>query len=105
MPNGSDKNWRRLCAAIDGFRVKYDRWPTRLLVHPAILANIRDHLLTSEDYAKVCGKVAIVEDDGPMVAEDDLGGRYSYGNEAHPIGETTLQASVWLGVNPLPGEH
>jgi len=28
MPNGDDKNWVRLCAALDGFFGRYGRWPT-----------------------------------------------------------------------------
>ena len=29
VPNGDDKNWVRLCGAIDGFRVKYVKWPSK----------------------------------------------------------------------------
>jgi hypothetical protein len=100
MPNGHDKNWRRLCAAIDGFRARYERWPTRVLVHPRCLADIRDRLLTSEDYESVCGKVSLIEDDGPMIAEDDLGNRFSYGNEEMPKERPTPGASDWLAVSP-----
>src|SRR5262249_16177409 len=49
MPNGHDKNWVRLCAAIDGFRVRYGHWPMRVRIFPISLADIRDHLFTPED--------------------------------------------------------
>jgi hypothetical protein len=30
MPNGIDKNWMRMCAAINGFRARYQRWLVRV---------------------------------------------------------------------------
>ena len=30
MPNGIDKNWYRMCAAINGFRSRYSEWPTKI---------------------------------------------------------------------------
>lgn len=105
MPNGHDKNWVRLCAAIDGFRVRYGRWPTRVRAYPASLADLRDHLFTPEDYAQIIARVALVEDQAGMVAEDDMGGSYDYGEEGFPDERPSPCAAEWLGVHPQPEEH
>ncbi len=100
MPNGHDKNWVRLCGAIDGFRARYGRWPTRVRIFPASLADIRDNVLTPEDYARIVAKVTLVADEAEMVAEDDMGGSYNYGQEGFPSKRPTPQAAEWLGVTP-----
>jgi hypothetical protein len=100
MPNGHDKNWIRLCGAIDGFRARYGRWPARVRIFPASLADIRDHLFTPDDYARIVAKIALIADEAPMVAEDDLGGSYSYGQEGFPKQTAIPNAADWLGVKP-----
>ncbi len=102
MPNGHDKNWVRLCAAIDGFRVRYGRWPTRVRIFPVSLANIRDHLFTTDDYTQIIAKVALIADEAAMIAEDDQGGSYNYGQEGFPNERPTPHAAEWLGVHPKP---
>jgi hypothetical protein len=67
---------------------------------PASLADIRDHLLTPSDYARITSKVMLIPDDAPMIAEDDRGGAYSYGHEGFPKERPTLTAEEWLGVHP-----
>jgi hypothetical protein len=100
MPNGHDKNWIRLCGAIDGFRVRFDRWPTRVRIFPASLANIRDRLFTPEDFAQITAKIALIADEAAMVAEDDSGGSYSYGHDGFPTRRPSPCAAEWLGVHP-----
>ena len=79
MPNSHDKNWIRLCGAIDGFRVRYGHWPTRVRVLPGSLADLRDHLFAPGDYARIVEKVKLIADRVPMVAEDDEGRSYNLG--------------------------
>jgi hypothetical protein len=98
-------NWDGLCAAIDGFRVRYGRWPIRVRIFPASLADIRDHLLTPEDYAQIVAKVALLADESAMIAEDDQGGSYSYAQEGFPSERPTPGAAEWLGVRPKIEEH
>ena len=102
MANGHDKNWIRLCGAIDGFYVRHGRWPTRVRIYPGALANIRDYLFTSEDYAKIVAKVVLIPDEAPMVAEDDMGGSYSLGQDGFPSHRPTPRAAEWFGVNLKP---
>lgn len=100
MPNGHDKNWVRLCLALDGFHILYNHWPSRVVVHPVILSNIRNRLLSADDFAKVSAKVSLVPGEGPMIAFDDVGHRYSYGNDTGPQSCSAARAAEWLGVRP-----
>ena len=93
-------NWNRLCAALDGFYVRYDRWPTRVRAHPGSLADIRDVIFTPADYVKIQAKVSLIEHGNSMVAEDDAGGSYDYGTEGFPDHRPTPTAADWLGVEP-----
>ena len=99
MPNGGDRNWIRFCAAVDGFRLRYGRWPTRVRLFPAALEDIRDHILPPAAYERVVRQVRLVPDEVGMVAEDDLGGRYDYGSEGFPKAEPDIRAHTWFG-NP-----
>ena len=102
MPNGYDANWVRLCAAVDGFRARYGRWPTRVRLFAVALADIRDNLFTSDDFARITEKIALVPDNAGMIAEDDSGARYNYGQEGFPKPRPTPSADEWFGVFPKP---
>ena len=100
MPNGHDKNWVRLCGAVDGFNVRYGRWPTRVRLFPTQLSDIRDYLFSPEDYARIIAKVTLVPDRVPMIAEDDSGATYNYGAEGFPQTSPNPSAREWFGVVP-----
>jgi hypothetical protein len=102
MPNGGDKNFVRLCAALDGFRGRYGRWPTRVVVHPVSLEDLREHVLGRAAYDSVTSKVALVAGDAGFRAEDDDGNSYDYGKEGFPDSRLHPSAEEWLGVHPRP---
>ncbi len=80
MPNGGDKNWVRVCAAIDGFRIRFGRWPKRVRVMPISYADLVGHVLTPVGFALVSSFVQLVsEDDAAMIAEDGTGAEFNYG--------------------------
>jgi hypothetical protein len=102
MPNGGDKNYIRLCAAIEGFRVNYNAWPTAVRVRADMIADLRDHVLGPEAFAKVEAKLRIIPEDGAfMIAEDGTGRTYDYGEKGFPDQEPDIRAGNWLGVGPL----
>ena len=101
MPNGETKNWIRLCAAIDGFRARYGRWPTRVRLFDGALRNL-ESLFLPEDFRQLTDRVALVPDDAPMIAEDDSGACYNYGKEDFPGSTGVIRAYDWLGVSPRP---
>jgi hypothetical protein len=104
MPNGHDKNWVRLCAAIDGFRGRYGCWPIRVRIHPVSLEDLREHLLSRADFEKIEQKVKLVADEASFVAEDDAGRLYSYGDEGVTEERSKPSAEEWLGVTPKPDD-
>lgn len=105
MPNGHDRNWVRICAAIDGFRLRYGRWPTRVRLLPATLADIRENVFRPKDYAKIIAKVDLIPDDSGIIAEDDVGGSYSYGESGFPPSRPDPPAKEWFGIKPKPDKH
>jgi hypothetical protein len=94
------KNWVRLCGVLDGFYVRYGCWPARIRMHPHSLSEIRDHTFTSENFAKIIAKVALIEDEASMRAEDDFGRSYDYSTEGFPNQSPSPSAAEWLGVQP-----
>ncbi|KJS32309.1 MAG: hypothetical protein VR64_07255 [Desulfatitalea sp. BRH_c12] len=97
MPNGEGKNWIRLCAAIDGFRARYKAWPTEVRVFDGYIKEMRD-VLGQMGYYDLEKKVRIVEDGLPIVALDDAGRRYSYGDDGVPKKDPDMTAKEWLEI-------
>lgn len=100
MPNGWDKNWVRLCAAVNGFRARYGVWPTKVRMLPAILDDLRNHVFDPASYAQLESKLNLLGDDADMVAEDEKGRNYSYGADGFTKDEPDIKAQDWLGVKP-----
>ena len=101
MPNGSDRNWVRLCGALDGFRALYGEWPTRIRILPAVLETF-DRLFTPPDLLTIKAKVDLVPDPQVgMVAEDAAGRTYHYAVDPWPPTRSDISAQDWLGVEPV----
>lgn len=98
MPNGDDASWVRVCAAIDGFRVRYGRWPARVRLFAVALEDLRDHVLTPEGFAVVASIIELVADEAaPMIAEGAEGESYNYGREGFPSPKPNEPAREWFG--------
>ena len=95
MPNGIDKNWYRMCVAIDGFRARYGSWPTK--IH--LPAGAIEYLFTEETFARLEERLTLVYDDSPFIAEDDIGRSYNYGKEGF-FDPPDIRAREWLNVKP-----
>ena len=96
MPNGIDKNWYRMCAAINAFRVRYGSWPTKIRLPEGAI----EHLFTEETFARLDGKLVFVYDGSPFIAEDDSGRTYNYGQEGFPDETPDIPTHEWLKVEP-----
>lgn len=86
MPNGDDKNWVRVCAAVDGFRGRYGRWPTAVRMPPACFADLVGHILTPVGFALVSSVVAFASEDDlsertDIIAVGESGAAFRYGEE------------------------
>jgi hypothetical protein len=98
VPNGDDASWVRVCAAIDGFRARYGRWPARVRLFPSALDGLREHVFTSEGLAVVVSIVELVADESaPMIAEGAEGESYNYGREGFPQPRPDDPAREWFG--------
>jgi hypothetical protein len=95
MPNGIDKNWMRMCAAINGFRARFQSWPVRVRLPEDAISG----LFTPKSLAKIEEKLTLVEDGSPYIAEDDTGGSYNYGKEGGGA-QPDIPAHIWLDVEP-----
>jgi hypothetical protein len=96
MPNGIDKNWIRMCAALDGFRARYGSWPTKIRLPEGAI----EALFTAGTLARLEQKVRFIYDGSPFLAEDETGRSYSYGQEGFSNQPPDIPATEWLGVEP-----
>ena len=99
MPNGESKNWIRFCAAIDGFRSRYGKWPTAVRVLDFFPDELKS-VLSGSDHAKLLSKIKVIGDNSPFIAVDESGNAYDYGREGFPNLKLNVRASEWLGVTP-----
>ena len=104
MPNGSNKNFVRMCLTINGFHARYGTWPTTVRVPPFVVPELRDHILGPEAFARVELKIRVIPQEGTFVAEDEGGGRFDYDADHDSIpAYPKIDAREWLGVDSLPG--
>ena len=98
--NGFDQNWIRLCAAIDGFYVSYRKWPSRVLLCADVIEDLKVSVFSQESFAKLAATVDLVASGSPIVAQDDEGNEYSYGERGFPENRPPVSAADWLGLRP-----
>ena len=87
MHFGSDRNYVRLCGAVDGFRVRYGRWPTTARLWPGCIEVLRG-CLSDAGFAKVEARLRLVE--------DEEGRSYDYGSLGFPPVQPDIPAGEWL---------
>lgn len=98
MANGHDKNWVRVCAAVDGFRQRYGHWPLRVRLMPISLDDLVNNILTPDGFAVVSSKFELVGDEGAeMIAEGLNGKTYCYGTEGFPDGHVDPSTFAYFG--------
>ena len=100
MPNGYDRNWIRLRAALSGFRIRYGMWPTRARISPVIWDNFRQDLFSSEGFAKLEKKLQLIPGDEPFLVEDEEGRSYNYSSEGSPSQKPDVDPVDWLEISP-----
>jgi hypothetical protein len=100
MPNGVDQNWIRLCAAVEGFYGLHGKWPRRVLIFPQAIETLRTLVFSEESFVKLISRLELVPSECPVVAEDDEGNQYSFGELGFPEGRPSPSAEEWLGVQP-----
>lgn len=82
MANGDDKNWMRLCAAVDGFHVRFKQWPKRVRMEPICYVNLVSHVLSPLGFALISTHIDLVPEEGAeFIADDDSGAEHCYGTK------------------------
>ena len=87
------------CAAIDGFRAKYKRWPVSVSV-PLFFINELKAVLSEKDQTKLASKIQMIGDDSTFNAVDNFGKSYDYGKEGFSKKEPDIRAEDWLDLEP-----
>lgn len=100
MANGHDRNLVRLLLAVEGFRARYRRWPTRVRLDQGYIEDLQ-RILSDVGFENLTSKLVLVPDPEPgLHAEDDEGGRFSYGGGAggggHQDGKSDIPVQSWL---------
>jgi hypothetical protein len=98
VPNGDDKNWVRICSAVDGFRGRYERWPTGVRLPPNSFEDVVGHVLTPAGFALVSNIFAIISDEAlservAIIAVGEDGAEFRYGEGEH--GEHEVDPLTW----------
>jgi len=88
MPNGDDKNWVRICTAVDGFRGRYGRWPAGVRLPPDYFEDVVGHILSPVGFAMVSSVFAIIPDDElskrvAIIAFGEAGAEFQYGEHSN----------------------
>jgi hypothetical protein len=88
MPNGDDKNWVRICLAVDGFRARYGGWPKGVRLPPTYFENVVGHVLNPIGFALVSSVFTIIPDDElservAIIAVGESGAEFQYGEESN----------------------
>ena len=105
MPNGIGKNWVRLCAAINGFRIRYRRWPTQIRMSEAQIDDVKS-VFKADTFKKFESRIKLIADEeATVIAEDECGRQYNYGKEGFPRRKRGLDAETWLGIEPDMGNY
>ena len=100
MPNGEEKNWVRLCAAIDGFRLRFGKWPTVVCMDRVVYEDLQ-WMFSEQAFRALKDKVRLRVKRGATIAAEDGEGRvYDYGREGFPPETLEPSAHEWLGVCP-----
>ena len=102
MPNGVDKNFRRLLMACAVYHQEYGEWPTQARLHAFILRDLAG-LFDAENFERLAARMELRT--RPTVGIS-VGGRgvVDYATIGHGSagGTTTGDAERWLGVEIRP---
>lgn len=102
MPNGHDRNWMRFCAAVNGFRNRFGRWPSSVRLASKYVDDLRA-LLSDESFGVLEEKLALrIDERAHFIAEDEVGNKYDYRREGFLQDRPEPSAEEWLGVHPEP---
>jgi hypothetical protein len=100
VPNGVDKNFRRLLMACAAYRQEHGEWPAQARLHPALMQDLA-RLFDGDDFARLAARLELRTRERVGLS---VGGRgvVEYGEVDHDRfdDELLVRAETWLGVTP-----
>ena len=88
-----------MCAAINGYRARYNEWPKRVRVAKFFPEEL-ELVATQEQLKILASKIELVDDDSEYIAEGDHNESYNYGREGFPDKQPDINAQEWIGFMP-----
>ena len=86
----------RIRQAVDGYRSRYGKWPTRVLMDGDMADAIKQHTLTDMGWAMLVSKLEVVRiPEGRVIVEGESGDRFEYGESYEPV-PAGKSADVWI---------
>src|SRR4051794_20491722 len=99
MPNGADKNLRRVLIACSAFRERYGEWPSQARMHPLMLWDVAQ-VLDGDEFVKLATHLQLRTKDRMGLTVGGARGVVDYGEASANIdGETLNLAERWLDVH------
>ncbi len=102
MPNGHDKNFRRLIAVCAAYRKRFGEWPAESWMEPQLLWDLT-HLFDAESFEALSYRLTLKTKDTTGLSVGGARGVQTYnGSGWEQAGEEVLSLTErWLGVQPL----
>jgi ADP-ribose pyrophosphatase YjhB (NUDIX family) len=86
----------RIRQAMDGFRARYGKWPTRVLMNGEMVDGLKLDTLTDLGWAMLVSKLEVVRiREGRVIVEGESGDRFEYGESYEPV-PAGKSADVWI---------
>ncbi len=102
MPNGADKNFRRMVITVAAYHARFKDRPAEVRMAPWALQEMA-HLLDAENFALLASRLRLVTTLRTSFAAGSKRGRVVYEHMGEGPGAQDLQeAEAWLGVRVRP---
>jgi 8-oxo-dGTP pyrophosphatase MutT (NUDIX family) len=86
----------RVIATVNGFRRRFGRWPTQLLVQQGMVEALPRDVLTAQAWAMLCDRLDVIPiSDGTIFAVGCNGERFEY-DAVHDYPNLTPGADLWI---------
>ena len=74
MPNGDEKNWTRLCAAVSGFHQRHGKWPEIARLTEGAVDEIKEYCLTDSQFKHLSSRLSIMIENSQVFRVEDQKG-------------------------------
>jgi hypothetical protein len=103
MPNGRDAYWQRLRMAIEGFKGKYNKWPSQVRLRQDLIYIIKE-ILGQKSFNMLEKNIKLIPDEDSLeiCAEDDTGLQFIYGKDMKEYQQPEISVKDWLGIDSIP---